>query len=62
MGTSLGKINFAGVGNAVGARGYAVNSNEEFPVALKSALDARGPAVIDIAVSDKHPGPWDDIK
>ena len=62
MGTSLGKINFADIAKAAGARGYSVNSNEEFPVALKSALDAGGPAVIDIAVSDKHPGPWDDIK
>ena len=62
VGTSLGKINFADIAKAAGASGYSVNNNEEFPVALKSALDAGGPAVIDIAVSDKHPGPWDDIK
>jgi len=62
VGTNLGKINFADVAKAAGASGYTVNSNEEFPVALKSALDAGGPAVIDIAVSDKIPGPWDDMK
>tara|TARA_Y100000758_G_C15973630_1_gene394225 strand:- start:319 stop:885 length:567 start_codon:yes stop_codon:yes gene_type:complete len=62
VGTNLGKINFADIANAAGARGYAVNSNEEFPIALNSALDAGCPAVIDIEVSDKNPGPWDDIK
>ena len=62
VGTGLGKINFADIAEAVGAKGYSVNSNEEFPVALNSALDVGGPAVIDIAVSDKNPGPWNDIK
>jgi len=59
VGTSLGRISFADIANAVGARGYSVNSNEEFPAALKLALAAEGPAVIDIAVSYKHPGSWE---
>ena len=46
----------------MGARGYSITSNEEFPAALKSALDIKGPAVIDIAVSDKQPGPWETEK
>ena len=62
VGTSLGKIKFADIAKATGAKGYVVNSNEEFPVALMSALEAGRPAVIDIPVSNKNPGPWDDIK
>ena len=62
VGTSLGRINFADIASAVGARGYSITSNEEFPVALKSALDTKCPAVIDIAVSYKQPGPWETEK
>ena len=59
VGTRLGNIRFADIANASGARGYAVNNNQEFPFALKSALRDKVPAVIDIAVSEKHPGPWE---
>ncbi len=62
VGTSLGRINFADIASAVGARGYSITSNEEFPVALKSALETKGPAVIDITVNDKQTGPWETEK
>ena len=61
VGTGLGRISFADIAKAAGARGYALNSNEEFRTVLKSALNAGEPAVIDIAVSDKHPGPWENL-
>ncbi len=61
MGTGLGRISFADIARASGPRGYALNSNEEFQSVLKSALNAGEPAVIDIAVSDKHPGPWENL-
>ena len=62
VGTSLGRISFADFASSVGAKGYSITSNEEFPVALKSALDTKGPAVIDITISDKQSGPWDTEK
>ena len=42
--------------------GYVVNRNEEFPFALKTALDGDRPAVIEITVSDKDPSPWETAK
>ena len=62
VGTSLGRISFADFASSVGAKGYSITSNEEFPVALKSALDTKGPAVIDITISDKQSGPWETEK
>ena len=62
VGTSLGRISFADFASSVGAKGYSITSNEEFPVALKSALNTKGPAVIDITISDKQSGPWDTEK
>ena len=62
VGTSLGRISFADFASSVGAKGYSITSNEEFPVALKSALNTKGPAVIDITISDKQSGPWETEK
>ncbi len=62
FGTSMGKISFADIAKAMGARGYFVKSNQEFSVALKSALGGEGPAVIEISVNNKLLGPWENTK
>ncbi|SVA02369.1 uncharacterized protein METZ01_LOCUS55223 [marine metagenome] len=46
----------------MGAEGYKVKRNDDFAKTMRAVLNAGCPAVIEIAVSDNSPGPWDDNK
>ena len=62
VGTIMGKISFAAIAEAMGARGYFVKSNQEFSIALKSALGAEGPVIIEISVNEELLDPWENTK
>ena len=53
---------FSVIAKAMGAEGYKVKRNDDFAKTMRAALNAGCPAVIEIAVSDNSPGPWDDNK
>jgi acetolactate synthase-1/2/3 large subunit len=56
--TALGDVDFAGVAEAMGATGWRVDRNDEFAAVLAKALDAPGPAVLDIHVHPDLLDPW----
>ena len=61
-GTNLGPIDFAAAARACGARGVRVDSDAGFEPALRTALAASGPTVIQLAVDRRwqsvdHPAP-----
>ena len=58
--TDLGAIDFAGVGEAMGAAGFRVRRNSEFAVAFDLALNAGRPAVIDIAINCDRLDAWEE--
>ena len=62
VGTSLCNIDFSVIAKAMGAEGYKVKRNDDFAKTMRAVLNAGCPAVIEIAVSDNSPGPWDDNK
>ena len=61
-GTDLGPLDFAAVARACGARGVRVDTDAAFEPALRTALAASGPTVIQVALDrrwvsvDDHPG------
>jgi acetolactate synthase-1/2/3 large subunit len=61
-GTNLGPLDFAAVARACGARGVRVDTDAAFEPALRTALAAAGPTVIQLALDpawvsvDDHPG------
>ena len=61
-GTDLGPVDFAAAARACGARGVRVDTDAAFEPALRTALAAAGPTVIQLAVDrrwvsvDDHPG------
>jgi len=61
-GTNLGPLDFAAVARACGARGVRVETDAAFEPALRTALAAAGPTVIQLALDprwvsvDDHPG------
>lgn len=60
--TILGDVNYAKVAEAMGAAGYRVMHDEEFPPVLKEALNAGRPAVIDIVMSSERLDPWENTR
>ena len=58
----MGKISFAAIAEAMGARGYFVKSNQEFSIALKSALGGEVPVIIEISVNEEILDPWENTK
>lgn len=50
-------VDFAAVARAFGAHGVRVESADELPEALAAALQAGGPAVVDVAISKAAIGP-----
>ena len=49
-GTDLGPLDFAAAARACGARGVRVETDAAFEAALRTALAASGPTVIQVAV------------
>ena len=60
VGTDLCEIDFSGIAKAMGASGFKVSRNVEFPKVFNEALNAGCPAVIDITVGGNSFDPWDD--
>jgi acetolactate synthase-1/2/3 large subunit len=58
--TDLGAIDFALLAQAMGAAGFRVARNADFAAALREALDAGRPAVVDITLDPDQLDPWSD--
>ena len=58
VGTKLGHIDFAGVAESCGAKGFTVRNNRDFPDVFKAAMAAGRPAVIDLIVDPERLDPW----
>lgn len=54
LGTDLGAVDFAALARSLGARGYTVSDDRQFPDAFRDALAAEEPAVIHLLVDPEQ--------
>jgi acetolactate synthase-1/2/3 large subunit len=58
VGTKLGHIDFARTAESMGAAGFTVRDNREFPKVFEAAMAAGRPAVIDLLMDPDRLDPW----
>ena len=56
--TQLPQTDFVAVARAMGAQGMVVRGEAALAPALRKAMEARGPYVLDVHVDKTEPGPW----
>ena len=58
VGTGLGHIDFAKMAEGMGAAGFTLRDNKDFPEVFAAAMAAGRPAVIDLLMSPDRLDPW----
>lgn len=60
-GVDIDGADWAGVGNALGAKGFTVRNRQELKEAFDFASTATGPVVIDVKIADERPLPVEQL-
>jgi len=58
VGTGLGHIDFAKMAEGMGAAGFTLRDNKDFPEVFAAAMAAGRPALIDLLMSPDRLDPW----
>jgi acetolactate synthase-1/2/3 large subunit len=56
--TAIPQVDFSLVARGMGADGCVVTREEDVEAALRTAMSADGPYVVDVRVDPSVPGPW----